>query len=157
MLERYYKRMNIYLKCYLYFIELAEKDHRRPIMSEGLRQAGSHPTTHKGRCLDRWFNDSNMCRGARDQVEIFCIQGTAWVGKKCDAMPAFSLAYSLMVSVPLVLILTGLLLIVKAGVMPAFSRTKSLLGWINSSDLHWAPATHLTTSLRRSLNKCCCV
>lgn len=71
---RCYKRVNIYLKCYLYFIELAEKDCRRQIMSEGFRRAGSHPTVHKGQCLDRWFNDSSVCRGARDQVDAFRAQ-----------------------------------------------------------------------------------
>lgn len=81
-LGRYYKRVNIYLRCYLYFIELAEKDRRRPIMSEGVGQAGSHPTAHKGRWLDGWFNDSAVCGGAGDQVETFCVEGTAWVGEK---------------------------------------------------------------------------
>lgn len=38
--------------------------------------------------------------------------------------------------VSLVLVLVGLFLVVKAGVMPVVSSSQSLLGGINSSDLH---------------------
>lgn len=68
---------------------------------------------------------------------------------KRDAVPAFSLSCTPMVLVPLVLILMGPFLVVKAGVMPAFSRFISPSGCINSSDLHQAPVAHITTSLRK--------
>lgn len=62
----------------------------------------------------------------RQKYSVFRAQ-LEW-GKKSDAVPAFPLTNSLMVLMLLVLILMGPFLIVKAGVMPAFSRFKSLLG-----------------------------
>lgn len=62
----------------------------------------------------------------RQKYSVFRAQ-IEW-GKKSDAVPAFPLTNSLMVLMLLVLILVGPFLIVKAGVMPAFSRFKSVLG-----------------------------
>lgn len=62
----------------------------------------------------------------RQKYSVFKAQ-LEW-GKESDAVPAFPLTNSLMVLRLLVLILMGPFFIVKAGVMPAFSRFKSLSG-----------------------------
>lgn len=121
-------------------VKSAAKDRRRPVMRERVSQAVSRPTAHKG-VSSRTHSSvlledlmTPMCaEGSENRWDILH-SGDILRGKQMSCFLPHLCGFIILVS--LVLVLAGLFLVVKAGVMPVVPSSQSLLGGIISSDLH---------------------